>query len=81
MIRLRRLSADGRLGPPVTAARTSDSRASGVPRLLALPGVSAAPLPMQARPTAPAPACCSPGSTRARAVRLASLAAAAVPAS
>ena len=37
VIRLRRLGADGRLGPPVTAVRTSDTRASGVPRLLALP--------------------------------------------
>lgn len=38
VIRLRRISADGRAGAPVAAARSAGSRASGVPRLLALPG-------------------------------------------
>jgi len=81
VIRLRRLSADGSLGPPVTVARTADSRASGVPRLLALPGVSA---------VSSVEAGASDGSgTRllvswvdpGQGVRLASLAAAAVPSS
>jgi hypothetical protein len=38
VIRLRRLGADGRLGPTVDAVRAEGSRASGVPRLLLLPG-------------------------------------------
>lgn len=36
-IRVRRLHADGRLGPAVTVARSSGSRAAGVPRLAVLP--------------------------------------------
>ena len=34
-VHLRRLGADGRLGPPVEVARAGGSRATGVPRLLA----------------------------------------------
>lgn len=36
-IRLRRITADGRLGPVLDLARSGSSRASGVPRLLAYP--------------------------------------------
>jgi hypothetical protein len=36
-VRLRRITADGRLGPVLDLARTGSSRASGVPRLLAYP--------------------------------------------
>jgi len=36
VIRLRRMAADGRLGPPVDVARAAGGRSSGVPRLLAV---------------------------------------------
>lgn len=71
-IRLRRITADGRLGPTFDLARAAGSRASGVPRLLAVPSPDGGDRLLVAwvEPEE---------GSRAGAVRLATLPAAAVP--